>query len=176
MNGSLPEIDSFKELNELTELSMTAQFHHIFWLNAVLKGDRFVWKSSGEPVNHTILPMDPDCLSTCCNLYLNSKTLKVYSSACGDKQNSRLMCVKPVLSNILKDFKILREDLESSLKRSVEKNDKLAEENKELKADVDSLKTTRIVLFVLLSLTIAVIVLIGMSAFYLFKKVRSVMP
>ena len=170
VNGFLPEIDSVEELFELGDFK-TFKSPQTFWLNVVLEGDRFVWKSSGKPVNQTILRINNStCSSTCCNVFFDAnkvaKQLPLATSVgCETFVKTRLLCIKPIAS-----------DMERTLDQSNTKINRLTQDNESLKSEIESLKTSRTTLIVLLSLVILAVILIGVGAGLIFKKLKRVMP
>ena len=165
MNAALLVIKSAQELKDIQDVIQKHQTNgnpKSIWLNAQWNGIQFVWIPDGTPVDPNIVPISNNqrCPTDCCRLYYNPRASNAAIIQCIADTRYVVMCVKP---------------LGSQLRTTQSKANALQKENQSLRQDVNSLKSGRTALFVLVSLLMVTIIVLVVGAVMLYKKIKTFM-
>ena len=166
VNGALPVIKSRPELIELQDIVKRNEDDRTvlsIWLNVQWNGVQFVWVSDGTPVDPNIVPINGQtCPYACCRLYYRQQSGAVGIVPCNSGATSAVLCVKRFGSQ-----------LQSSLRATQAKANALEKENQDLRQDVNSLKSGRIAVFVLVGLLVVTVIILVAGSVTLYKKIKS---
>ena len=166
MNAALPVIKSVQELSDIQDIILKHQTdanRMSIWLNAHWNGIQLVWALDGTPVDPRIVPINNNqrCPTGCCRLIYNPQTSTATIIECYAGTIHTVMCVKRLGSQ-----------LQSALRVTQSKANALQKENQSLREDVNSLKSGRIALFVLVGLLMVAVIVFVVGAVKLYKKIK----
>ena len=166
-NAALPVIKSAQELRDVQDIIIRNQpdaNRRSIWLNAQWNGIQFVWVPDGTPVDRRIIPIidAQTCPTACCRLFYNLQYASASLVYCNSGVRSAVMCVNPLGSQ-----------MQSLLKTTQSRTNALQKENQSLRQDVNSLKSGRTALFVLVSLLIVATIVLVVGAVKLYKKIKT---
>ena len=166
MNAALPVIKSNQEMIDVIDVLRKHQpdFNRLsIWLNAQWNGIQFVWISDGTPIDPSIIYINNNqkCPTTCCRVFYNYRNQAASIVECYAGTRHTVMCMNPLVSQ-----------LQSVLRVTQSKANALQIENQNLRQDINSLKSERTALFVLVSLLMVTIIVLIVGAVKLYQKIK----